>query len=322
MKKLYDGVQRFCAAHPRFGIPNLMRIIVIGNVAVYVLMLLTQANDANALSFLTFNLNALLHGEVWRLVTWVIVPPTSSSGMFGLFGTLITLYFYWSIGSTLEQVWGTYRYNVYLLSGILFTIVGSFVAYGCAWTFYADKWGLNVASNAEVIFNAGSTCFSTYYITMSLFLAFAATFPNAQVLLMFFIPLKVKWLGVMYGVIILFEFFQSSVVNFYTEAGAVVSLDFGIFVKISILFSLLNFILFFITSRSKMSMNPRQVKRQQEFKRDVKRNTYTSKVTKHKCAICGRTDESNPELEFRFCSKCNGNYEYCQDHLFTHEHVK
>lgn len=114
--------------------------------------------------------------------------------------------FYWSIGSTLEQVWGTYRYNVYLLSGILFTIVGSFVAYGCAWTFYADKWGLNVASNAEVIFNAGSTCFSTYYITMSLFLAFAATFPNAQVLLMFFIPLKVKWLGVMYGVIILFEF--------------------------------------------------------------------------------------------------------------------
>ena len=322
MKKLYDGVQRFCAAHPRFGIPNLMRVIVIGNVAVYVLMLLTQANDANALSFLTFNLNALLHGEVWRLVTWVIVPPTSSSGMFGLFGTLITLYFYWSIGSTLEQVWGTYRYNVYLLSGILFTIVGSFVAYGCAWTFYADKWGLNVASNAEVIFNAGSTCFSTYYITMSLFLAFAATFPNAQVLLMFFIPLKVKWLGVMYGVIILFEFFQSSVVNFYTEAGTVVSLDFGIFVKISILFSLLNFILFFITSRSKMSMNPRQVKRQQEFKRDVKRNTYTSKVTKHKCAICGRTDESNPELEFRFCSKCNGNYEYCQDHLFTHEHVK
>ena len=82
------------------------------------------------------------------------------------------------------------------------------------------------------------------------------------------------------------------------------------------------FILFFITSRSKMSMNPRQIKRQQEFKRDVKRNTYTSKVTKHKCAICGRTDESNPELEFRFCSKCNGNYEYCQDHLFTHEHVK
>ena len=302
----------------KYAIPHLTNILIICYVVGYFLYYFANP----LLDYLTLNPYAILHGQVWRLVTWVIVPPTSSSGMFGLFGTLITLYFYWSIGSTLEQVWGTYRYNVYLLSGILFTIVGSFVAYGCAWAFYADKWGLNVASNAEVIFNAGSTCFSTYYITMSLFLAFAATFPNAQVLLMFFIPLKVKWLGVMYGVIILFEFFQSSVVNFYTEAGTVVSLDFGIFVKISILFSLLNFILFFITSRSKMSMNPRQVKRQQEFKRDVKRNTYTSKVTKHKCAICGRTDESNPELEFRFCSKCNGNYEYCQDHLFTHKHVQ
>ena len=302
----------------KYAIPHLTNILIICYAVGYFLYYFANP----LLDYLTLNPYAILHGQVWRLVTWVIVPPTSSSGMFGLFGTLITLYFYWSIGSTLEQVWGTYRYNVYLLSGILFTIVGSFVAYGCAWAFYADKWGLNVASNAEVIFNAGSTCFSTYYITMSLFLAFAATFPNAQVLLMFFIPLKVKWLGVMYGVIILFEFFQSSVVKFYTEAGTVVSLDFGIFVKISILFSLLNFILFFITSRSKMSMNPRQVKRQQEFKRDVKRNTYASKVTKHKCAICGRTDESNPELEFRFCSKCNGNYEYCQDHLFTHEHVK
>ena len=98
MKKLYDGVQRFCAAHPRFGIPNLMRVIVIGNVAVYVLMLLTQANDANALSFLTFNLNALLHGEVWRLVTFVFVPAYSSP-----FALLISLYFYYWIGSTLEQ---------------------------------------------------------------------------------------------------------------------------------------------------------------------------------------------------------------------------
>ena len=106
MKKLYDGMQRFCAAHPRFGIPNLMRVIVIGNVAVYVLMLLTQANDANALSFLTFNLNALLHGEVWRLVTFVFVPAYSSP-----FALLISLYFYYWIGSTLERQWGTAKFK-------------------------------------------------------------------------------------------------------------------------------------------------------------------------------------------------------------------
>ena len=92
MKKLYDGVQRFCATHPRFGIPNLMRVIVAGNVAVYVLMLLTQSNDANALSFLTFNLNALLHGEIWRIVTFVFVPGYTSP-----LSLLITLYFYLSL---------------------------------------------------------------------------------------------------------------------------------------------------------------------------------------------------------------------------------
>ena len=118
MKKLYDGVQRFCAAHPRFGIPNLMRIIVIGNVAVYVLMLLTQANDANALSFLTFNLNALLHGEVWRLVTFVFVPAYSSP-----FALLISLYFYYWIGSTLERQWGTAKFNLYYISGALLTVL-------------------------------------------------------------------------------------------------------------------------------------------------------------------------------------------------------
>ena len=123
MKKLYDGVQRFCAAHPRFGIPNLMRVIVIGNVAVYVLMLLTQANDANALSFLTFNLNALLHGEVWRLVTFVFVPAYSSP-----FALLISLYFYYWIGSTLERQWGTAKFNLYYISGALLTVLGVVLA--------------------------------------------------------------------------------------------------------------------------------------------------------------------------------------------------
>ena len=63
MKKIYDAVDRFCARHPRFGIPNLMRYIVIGTAAVYILMVLTRNNDANALSFLSFNLNGLLHGR-------------------------------------------------------------------------------------------------------------------------------------------------------------------------------------------------------------------------------------------------------------------
>ena len=83
--------------------------------------------------------------------------------------------------------------------------------------------------------------------------------------------------------------------------------------------SLLNFGVFFFTSRNMIHMSPKQVRRRQEFRREVRKSTN---ITRHKCAVCGRTEESNPELEFRFCSKCDGNYEYCQEHLFTHTHVK
>lgn len=148
--------------------------------------------------------------------------------------------------------------------------------------------------------------FSTYFVNMSIFLGFAATFPEVQVLLMFIIPIKVKWMGIAYGVLLVVQFLQSDVVG-----------------KIVIGASLLNFVVFFLMTRSGLGMriSPRQVRRRHEYNREVKRAKPVS-VSKHKCAICGKNSEDNPEAEFRFCSKCNGNYEYCQDHLFTHTHVK
>ena len=125
---------------------------------------------------------------------------------------------------------------------------------------------------------------------------------------MFVIPVKMKWMGVAYAVLLLIQLI-----------GGVGSTVFNIFYRIALVASLLNFVIFWITSRGRISMSPKQAKRRQEFRSEVKRNT---RVTKHKCAICGRTDEDDPGLEFRFCSKCNGNYEYCQHHLFTHEHIK
>lgn len=156
--------------------------------------------------------------------------------------------------------------------------------------------------NVENYFAMLSAMFSTYYVNMSIFLAFAATFPNVQVLLFFFIPIKIKILGILYGALLVYDFIAGSAVSRFV-IGA----------------SMLNFVVFFITSRNMIHMSPKQVKRRQEFRREVKQST---KITRHKCAICGRTEETNPELEFRFCSKCEGNYEYCQDHLFTHAHVK
>lgn len=246
------------------------------------------------LNYLTLNpYEIIFHGQVWRLVTWLIVPPSSFD-----FFTLLMLYFYYSIGTTLERTWGTYRYNVYLFSGMIFTAIGAFALMGYSYWFQAETVAFY---GAETYFALCAIMFSTYYVNMSIFLAFAATFPNMQVSLFFFIPIKVKVLGIIYGAILIYQFIFSVTNRFVIGA------------------SLLNFVVFFFTSRSMIHMSPKQVKRRTEFKREVKK---TVKITRHKCAVCGRTEESNPELEFRFCSKCEGNYEYCQDHLFTHTHVK
>lgn len=245
--------------------------------------------------FLTLNPYAIIHGQVWRLVTWILIPPDSSN----LFFVLLMLYFYYSLGTSLERTWGTYRYNVYIFSGMLFTIIGSFLMMGyCYMVRPADM----VSYGPSVFFSAVSPLFSTYYVNMSIFLAFAATFPEVQVLLMFIIPIKVKVLGIIYGVMLIANFIQGSAYSRFAMAA-----------------SLFNFVVFWITSKNHIHMSPKQVKRRQEYRREVKRNTG---VTKHKCAICGRTELDSPDLEFRFCSKCNGNYEYCQEHLFTHQHVK
>ncbi len=247
------------------------------------------------LQYLTLDPYKILHGQIWRIVTWIISPPSGSN----IFFVLITLYFYYSLGTTLERTWGDYRYNVYIFSGMLFTVLGSFLLMGYSYLFM----GKTVAFyGEEYYFAIVANFFSTYYVNMSIFLAFAATFPDVQVLLMFIIPVKVKWLGIIYAVMLAYEF-----------------ITYPIYLKFVIAASLMNFIIFFITSRNRVRLSPKQMKRRQEFRKETRR---TAKVTKHKCAICGQTEEDNPDLEFRFCSKCNGNYEYCQNHLFTHEHIK
>lgn len=281
----------------KYAISNLSVILIMCYAVGYVLQLI----NADFIYMLTLDPYRILHGQVWRLVTWIVVPPESLD----IF-TIIMLYFYYSVGRTLENTWGDFRYNVYLFSGMLFTIIASFVAMGLCYLLAPDVFANS--QNAEAIFMAGSTIFSTYYINMSILLAFAATFPNAQVLLMFVIPVKMKWLGIIYGLLL--------VGQFITGTGSVLG---NIFYRCAIAASLLNFVIFWLTSRNYMHMTPKQMKRRHDFKHEVKVNT---KITKHKCAICGQTDEDNSALEFRFCSKCNGNYEYCQEHLFTHEHVK
>lgn len=248
------------------------------------------------------------HFQIWRLVTWLIVPPDSFD-----FWTLLMLYFYYSIGTSLERTWGTYRYNVYIFSGILFTAAGAFILYGVSSLLGAQSLGLWMTVDGYITY---PTMFSTYYVNMSIFLAYAATFPDYEVLLFFILPIKVKFLGIIYGAMLVYQFIVG-----YGTSSALFYYNLGI--RFVITASLLNFVVFFFTSRKKVRRGPIKIIRQQAVKQQPRHETKKSSgITRHKCAVCGRTDETNPELEFRFCSKCNGNYEYCQDHLFTHTHVQ
>ena len=281
----------------KYAIPNLTLYLIICYGIGYLMQYLVPAGY----QYLMLDPFLVLKGQVWRLVTWILIPPDSSN----IFFVLITLYLYYSLGGLLERIWGTYKYNVYLFSGLLFTILGAFVLCGYSVLMGAQPTmytGLYLLNNGSAVYFGQ---FSTYYINMSIFLACAASIPDVQVLLMFICPMKVKWLGIVYGIILLVNCIQG-----------------GIATWIVVIFSLLNFLVFFLRSKGKMHLSVGQIKRQQEFHQKMRSAGQTKGITRHKCAICGRTELDGDDLEFRFCSKCNGNYEYCQYHLFTHEHVK
>ena len=281
----------------KYAIPNLTLYLIICYGIGYLMQYLVPAGY----QYLMLDPFLVLKGQVWRLVTWILIPPDSSN----IFFVLITLYLYYSLGGLLERIWGTYKYNVYLFSGLLFTILGAFVLCGYSVLMGAQPTmytGLYLLNNGSAVYFGQ---FSTYYINMSIFLACAASIPDVQVLLMFIFPIKVKWLGIVYGIILLVNCIQG-----------------GIATWIVVIFSLLNFLVFFLRSKGKMHLSVGQIKWQQEFHQKMRSAGQTKGITRHKCAICGRTELDGDDLEFRFCSKCNGNYEYCQYHLFTHEHVK
>lgn len=277
----------------RYAIQNISLMLIICYAFGYAI----QFVNADFLNYLTLNPYLILRGQIWRLITWILIPPSD----FGIF-TILTLYFYYWIGTTLERTWGTFRYNVYLLSGMLFTILGAFVLLAYSYAVFAPQIAM-VGSRAFFTDGIGYffRAFSTYYVNLSIFLAFALTFPDMQVLLFFMIPIRIKWLGILDAIMTVYTFFAS-----------------GIAYKIIIAASLLNVIVFFFATRDRVRMSPKQIRRRQVYRQEVKKGTG---ITRHKCAICGRT-EKDGDLEFRFCSKCDGNYEYCQEHLFTHEHVK
>ena len=274
----------------KYAIKNLTIYLLIAYAIGYLLMFGQQFTGVPYLNYIWFEPYLVLKGQIWRLFTWVLIPPKGN-----IVVAIIMFILYYQLGTALERAWGAFRFNVYIFGGMLFTIIGAFITYFIC--------GPLIPVGGFI---------STYYINLSIFLAFAVCFPDMQVLLYFIIPIKMKWMAIFYLVVVGYD-----IVNW-------VSMGWW-FAAIPIIASLLNFFIFFMMTRNMSRFNPKDIHRRAEFKRAATppRTQYRdgSPIARHKCAVCGRTELTNPELEFRFCSKCNGNYEYCSDHLFTHTHI-
>jgi len=272
----------------KYAITNLMIYLI----AAYCIGFVIYTVNPNFMLMLTLSPYHILHGQVWRLITWILMPTDTR-----VFSLLIMALLYYQLGSALERSWGTFRFNVYIFGGMLFTVIGAFILYGI----YAAAG----TGNLETISLISSLTFTTNYINLTIFLAFAVMYPEMQILLFFIIPVKMKWMAVVYAVLIAINLIL-------TSWGG----------RIAIIMSILNFLIFFLSTRNYRRVSPKEIHRKQVFKAQMREPRKGSMVTKHKCAVCGRTELDDPNLEFRFCSKCDGNYEYCQDHLFTHQHIK
>ena len=278
----------------KYAIPNLMYYIIILYAFGFILSLVAPNVYYQ---YLSLDAAAILHGQVWRILTFIIQPPNTN-----ILFVIFTLYLYYMIGRELEYVWGTFRFNLYFFMGVLLHVVAALLTY---------------------LLTDVSLPMGTYYLNMSLFFAYAAVYPNQQFYLFMVLPIKVKYLAwidaAYFGYAILQAFLPS-------YGGMPI---YGIIYKASALeavVSILNFLIFFFSMRKMKRFSPKEVRRKHQYYKEVREGRMAQTVApngaRHRCAVCGRTELDDPNLEFRYCSKCNGNYEYCQDHLFTHEHVK
>ncbi len=285
MKALMRVIDRFCLKHRRFGIANLMLYIVIGSAVVYLFSMMDGSHTV--IRAVNFDPTLILKGQIWRLVTWVFYP-TADNVLFAA----IMLYFYYFIGSTLEREWGTAKFTVYYLFGMLMHIVFAFVVWGI--------FGQRVWIDAS-------------YLNLSMFFAFAVFYPDQRVMLFFFIPIKIKWLALVDA-----AFFVITIIS--SILGANVAY---IVVPIA---AIMNFFVFCLDDlvRYLRPYKARTSGQAINFRRAAKKHKReeAAKPYRHKCSVCGRTDTEYPELEFRYCSKCNGYHAYCIDHINNHVHFK
>lgn len=285
----------------RYAIPNLMRYIIFGSVIVYIIGLF-QPMVIYQLALIP---ELVMKGQVWRLFSFIFVPTTGNN----ILVAAISFYFYYWIGGALEASWGAFRFNLYYLIGVVAIIIASFVF---------------------------QTTGIPAYLYQTMFLALASLYPDQRVLFMYFIPMKAIWVALIGALGMVYDFFVTG------------SMAPGI--RWLILASLVNYIVFFlpvlwqrIKNKQRRSAYERKIhpqgmaaaprKRPNQSSRGPasgyagksaadRRGDVVKRVPFHRCHVCGITDVDDPNMTFRYCSQCNGNYEYCENHLHNHEHVQ
>jgi len=259
-----------------------MLFIVLISAGVYILSI----GNSRIYEFLLMHPAIVLRGEIWRLITWVFLPAGGN-----IFFVAISLYFYYFIGSTLEREWGAGKFTIFYFSGVILNVIYAFILW----------------------FSTGATVIITpVYLNLSMLFAFATLFPDFTIRLFLVIPIKIKWLAIANGAFFLYEFILQLVAG-------------NIFLAFLPIVAVLNFILIcgdellsYIQPIIRNRTSPQVI----NFKKTAKqvKREMADKPYRHKCAVCGKTDTDYPELEFRYCSRCNGYHCFCIEHINNHIH--
>ena len=280
LKIIMRWIDRFCYNHPRFGILNLMRFIVIGNAIVFAVDMMNTSSVSLA-GLLVFDAAAVLKGQVWRLVTFIMVPQDTRLIFFAM-----GLYFYYFMGNSLEREWGSGKFTIYYLMGMILTVVSGFGVYGAI--------GFSIWMGA-------------HYLNLSMLFALATLYPDTMILLFGIIPVKMKWIG----------WFNAA---YFARAIIMNPLP----LKILPVVAILNYLLFcggwiFDLIRPRKASQQAKTINYKRAARKV-RKEQASQPFRHKCSVCGKTDVDSPNLEFRYCSRCSGYHCFCEEHINNHVH--
>jgi hypothetical protein len=245
----------------RYAIPGLIRYVVLMNALVYILIKLNPGFGPR----LVLDPNAVMHGEVWRLVTYIFIPRFGSLFPDWLAAALYLYFLLW-IGNGLEDAMGAFRLNLYYLTGMIGITVGSFLA---------------------------GDGFASTILNTSLLFAFAHSYPDEMIFIMYIIPAKVKWIAWLAAAALIFEFLTLDEWSY----------------RVSIILALGNYFAFFGPGIVQGARTRQQVaERRRKF--DAAKAPDTA--TMHECVVCHRTEVSNPDMDFRVS---RDGQEYCKEHL-------